>query len=1721
MKSFNYLLINNYAVKMLKRFLFTLLASLLASYTLAQDFSNATLLFKEDFGGNEVSDPVAKPNGIPQCTYEYNVDPRGRGKYALRKVSWEHPEWFYPIYDHTYPEDGTRGYFMQADGSGSAGIFYHTQIDNLCENTNLTLSLWGLSSTKTDFGGNAFLSLVIEDLDGNVLKQNDIELVNQKGVWENFTLDFSVPQNSTSLVFKIANNSTTASGNDFMLDDIEIWMSKPPVVVAQPDTVMAGEELVIYTSFENNGTYVEPLKYSWYRCDTLSYNVEDWKFIKEVKNLKITNIDQAYAGYYKVWVGSAGSDVKNICNSASNIIKVNVATPELASTYPDNVIDKSCTVAPAANAFDIAEAYSAKGVNSMTTPFVGDIDGDSIPEIMACINTSKSPYFSSGFFVINGRTGEVEDTLNTVSYNTHGQCMAFADVDKDRKAELFLLGEDMYAYCYSNTGELKWKSENVFDNRYLLSVADVNNDGEAELVCGRYIYNAKTGKLLINATLENDGKGFMSPHNLHVDKDGIKTMSNAFYMYALANFNYDNNLEMAAGNTLYKIVLTNNEGTEGNSMTVLRQAKLNDKVDVVDGGSIVLDFDNDGDLDICTFAKEVDGGSLDNHKINIYVWEGQSSDLIAYQTIESSFRGPTIPFCADINGDNHPEIIFNTANGMNVLYYDLMAENSMSLKVVPDYKESAAYTAFDFNQDGKAELVYRGDNNLFLIDGATLKPLCDSIQAFSGTIAEFPVVADVDADGHAEIVLTRAYKEWNNDDSEGYLSVYKSKTPGAWGSARKVWNQTAYNSVNINEDLTVPQTLFDIATDFPNGKSPFNAFLQQMPYINTNGDLFTMAPDLTIAKVPQFRWESDTLTGSFSIKNIGSSESLSPLYISYFSDYKNRDLLKTDTLTDIVMVDSILEIKAKFPSDFHKNVTIAINDKRLKGHQPECNFENNVSNEMTVVRYCPEKNSIIDTVIWCKDTFTIGNSKFYVSGNYDFVMFDKTDNCESTVDLTLAVLEKTTTEIYDTIFIGEAYRMFGFDTLQTELGDFTYTQTLQNFKGCDSIVSLHLHVICKDYDIKLNDTICANEFYRFDNKRLIESGHYELETKTIWGCDSFVTLDLVVLDTALTFLTDTTDQADYNEYGFDLHLTEGGWQEFFLHRTNIHGCDSIVVLNLLVIGDGLPTIKEPEEPEYEDYTICSNDSLVIGDYVLRDTGRHEIILKDRINRDSLAYIYLKVNEISRDTLIDNIRIGETYNSNGFNLKPTEVGKMILTNILPNSNGCDSIVTLVLTVKDLDYDGEDDKEGDEEDGEGDGNEGEGGNGSEGDGNEGEGEGGNGSEGDGNEGEGEGGNGSEGDGNEGEGEGGSGSEGDGNEGEGEGGSGSEGDGNEGEGEGGNGSEGEGNEGEGEGGNGSEGDGNEGEGEGGIGSGNEYNDDDADYTDGVLEMTICGNETFRFGEQVLNTSGVYTRTIVDEQGTEKEVTLNLTVLDSSVVNITAYGEIGKTFDKMGFFITPTKKGKVTETQYLTKQNGCDSTVILTLIVDCVSTDSILKEYICENESYYFAGEALTESGTYTLNTIDQNGCDSLVTLILTVGEMTTNEIEETILVGSSFNKLGFDLPIQENEGEFTYTLNTLSQYGCDSTVILKLNVVSNLDGKLIPTVFTPHLQDGLNDVFMKGYDVYIYDRYGNLISYGNDGWDGKYKGVYATPGVYIYILTMKDGRKEKGTIEVVKVE
>ncbi len=76
-------------------------------------------------------------------------------------------------------------------------------------------------------------------------------------------------------------------------------------------------------------------------------------------------------------------------------------------------------------------------------------------------------------------------------------------------------------------------------------------------------------------------------------------------------------------------------------------------------------------------------------------------------------------------------------------------------------------------------------------------------------------------------------------------------------------------------------------------------------------------------------------------------------------------------------------------------------------------------------------------------------------------------------------------------------------------------------------------------------------------------------------------------------------------------------------------------------------------------------------------------------------------------------------------------------------------------------------------------------------------------------------------------------------------------------------------------------------------------------------------------------------------------------------------------------------------------------------------------------------------------------------------------------------------------------------------------------IPTAFTPFVKDGYNDVFMERHHVIIYDRYGQKVFVGDDGWPGTHKGHQADPGVYFYELVMGNGLIIRGTIEVVKID
>ncbi|MBR3520504.1 MAG: gliding motility-associated C-terminal domain-containing protein [Paludibacteraceae bacterium] len=73
-------------------------------------------------------------------------------------------------------------------------------------------------------------------------------------------------------------------------------------------------------------------------------------------------------------------------------------------------------------------------------------------------------------------------------------------------------------------------------------------------------------------------------------------------------------------------------------------------------------------------------------------------------------------------------------------------------------------------------------------------------------------------------------------------------------------------------------------------------------------------------------------------------------------------------------------------------------------------------------------------------------------------------------------------------------------------------------------------------------------------------------------------------------------------------------------------------------------------------------------------------------------------------------------------------------------------------------------------------------------------------------------------------------------------------------------------------------------------------------------------------------------------------------------------------------------------------------------------------------------------------------------------------------------------------------------------------------VPTAFTPFRKDGLNDIFLERRQVTIFDRYGQKIFEGTNGWNGSdYNGRMVDPGVFFYDAVI-NGVRFKGTIEVV---
>ena len=237
---------------------------------------DGTLLFREDFGGNDVNDPRVSSTPVPGMSYRQSTHGMGSGMYMVTKsgycngdtTGWTIPgadlstkrsQWYIQD-DHTYPNDYTRGYFLEIDGSGGTQQFYQTEISGLCEGIELTFSAY-VANVFTWFQYDWYtrnrgpvispcLKFVLTNpqtgatlaekntqeipFDENLPAKTDWQY---SSAWHLVGMNFTVPVGVDAIRLTIYNNVTNGNGNDFALDDIEIHLCMTPDTV-RTDTLV-------------------------------------------------------------------------------------------------------------------------------------------------------------------------------------------------------------------------------------------------------------------------------------------------------------------------------------------------------------------------------------------------------------------------------------------------------------------------------------------------------------------------------------------------------------------------------------------------------------------------------------------------------------------------------------------------------------------------------------------------------------------------------------------------------------------------------------------------------------------------------------------------------------------------------------------------------------------------------------------------------------------------------------------------------------------------------------------------------------------------------------------------------------------------------------------------------------------------------------------------------------------------------------------------------------------------------------------------------------------------------------------------------------------------------------------------------------------------------------------------------------------------------------------
>jgi len=384
-----------------------------------------------------------------------------------------------------------------------------------------------------------------------------------------------------------------------------------------------------------------------------------------------------------------------------------------------------------------------------TTPALGDVDGDSIPDIVTLFEKVRGGDPSDE----EPSPPEDEDTDHPV-----GPPPPTPDGDGPPSGD----GPPAMA-CHVGAlhvdGTVLWMStEFVECGGHAPTLADLEGDGTVEIIVGSSIFEGSSGAFRFKGGF---GTG------------GYSAYPEVGRISAVSDLDGDGMQEVLAGNTIYTP-----EGSE----------RCTRGGEESDGFTAAADFDGDGQGEVVIVGNStLTIMDIDCFTVNSWTLSGDGNG------------GP--PTVADFDADGTPEIGVATAN--NYAVYEADGTELWAVPVEDASSHATGSTVFDFEGDGRPEVVYADEMHLYILDGPTGEIRFTDSAHTSRTLHEFPVVVDVDNDGKPEIIVPNGGGH-HGIEAKGLYVL--GSADDSWLGGRMTWNQHAYNIVNINDDLSVPAT---------------------------------------------------------------------------------------------------------------------------------------------------------------------------------------------------------------------------------------------------------------------------------------------------------------------------------------------------------------------------------------------------------------------------------------------------------------------------------------------------------------------------------------------------------------------------------------------------------------------------------------------------------------------------------------------------------------------------------------------------------------------------------------------------------------------------------------------------------------------------------------------------------------------------------------------------